>query len=129
MAFEKVNGKFSGVDPRLGMKAAKAEEAPKAEVKEVPAEAERKEIGEKLLEAPYAGFAKETPVAVEDRAQLQELFALAGIKARVPSKEVYERIGAGVVAASRNLDKLETANRAEELFKSEAFRKFENLFE
>ena len=94
-----------------------AKQAP-AEKADAPAvQPETKELGAKLLEQPYVGRELvKSAVAKEDAAELAKLFALAGIKAAVPSKEVYARIAADTTSAEKRIDDLATTNNMEEFF-------------
>jgi len=96
-------------------------DAKQAQVEKADAPAvqpETKEIGAKLLEQPsYVGLGiVKTGIAKEDAQDLTQLFKLAGIKAPIPSKEVYARIAANVTSAQNGIDEVTTTNNMEEFF-------------
>ena len=107
----------------------------KQQVEEVQAQdvkPQTKELGEKLLEQPYAKVnfvSSQGVVAKEDAADLEQLFAMAGVsKNRMPSKTVYERIGGAVAQVSKAMTDIETENRVEALFNSPEFKTLDNIF-
>ncbi len=107
----------------------------KQQVEEVQAQdvkPQTKELGEKLLEQPYAKVnfvSSQGVVAKEDAADLEQLFAMAGVsKNRMPSKTVYERIGGAVAQVSKAMTDIETENHVEALFNSPEFKTLDNIF-
>ena len=90
------------------------------------------ELGEKLLQQPYAKInfvSSQGVVAKEDAADLEQLFAMAGLeKTRMPSKDSYERIGASVAQVSKVMTDIETEDHIEALFSSPEFGVLDNIF-
>ncbi len=91
-----------------------------------------KELGEKLLEQPYAKVnfvSSQGVVAKEDADDLQELFAMAGVsKKRMPSKASYENIAASVAQVSKVMTDIETEDHITTLFNSPEFEVLDNIF-
>lgn len=114
------------------LRASKQEKQTVEEVKANAAQAETKELGEKLLEQPYAKVnfvSSQGVVAKEDAADLEQLFAMAGLgKTRMPSKTVYERIGGSVAQVSKVMNDIETEDHIEALFNSPEFKTLDNIF-
>ena len=115
--------------------ALRASKGEKQQVEEVQAQdlkPQTKELGEKLLEQPYAKVnfvSSQGVVAKEDAADLEQLFAMAGVsKNRMPSKTVYERIGGAVAQVSKAMTDIETENHVEALFNSPEFKTLDNIF-
>ncbi len=114
------------------LRASKQETQTVEEVQANAAQAETKELGEKLLEQPYAKVnfvSSQGVVAKEDAADLEQLFAMAGLgKTRMPSKTVYERIGGSVAQVSKVMSDIETEDHIEALFNSPEFKTLDNIF-
>ena len=114
------------------LRASKAEKQKVEEVKVDSKQAQTKELGEKLLEQPYAKInfvSSQGVVQKEDAADLEQLFAMAGLtKTRMPSKAVYERINSSVAQVSKVMTDIETEDHIEELFNSPAFQTLDNIF-
>ena len=105
-----------GTGKKIEVQADKQSAVEKADASAV--QPETKELGAKLLEQPsYIGrHIVKTAIAKEDAQDLTQLFNLAGIKAPMPSKEVYGRIAANTASAQNNIDELTTTNNMEEFF-------------
>ncbi len=114
------------------LRASKGEKRQVEEVKAETAQAATKELGEKLLEQPYAKInfvSSQGVVSKEDAADLEQLFAMAGLaKTRIPSKTVYERIGGSVSQVVKVMTDIETEDHIETLFNSEGFKTLDNIF-
>ncbi len=114
------------------LRASRTEKKQVEEVKANTKQAETKELGEKLLEQPYAKInfvSSQGVVSKEDSADLAQLFAMAGLtKTRMPSKAVYERINSSVAQVSKVMNDIETEDHIEELFNSPAFQTLDNIF-
>lgn len=114
------------------LRASKGEKQQVEEVQAQDVKPQTKELGEKLLEQPYAKVnfvSSQGVVAKEDAADLEQLFAMAGVsKNRMPSKTVYERIGGAVAQVSKAMTDIETENRVEALFNSPEFKTLDNIF-
>ena len=114
------------------LRASKGEKQQVEEVKANAQQAATKELGEKLLEQPYAKVnfvSSQGIVPKEDAADLEQLFAMAGLaKNRMPSKTVYERIGASVTQVSKVMTDIETEDNIAALFNSPEFSTLDNIF-
>ena len=114
------------------LRASRGEKQQVEEVKANAQQAETKELGEKLLEQPYAKInfvSSQGIVAKEDAADLEQLFAMAGLgKNRMPSKAVYDRIGTNVAQVSKIMTDIETEDHVEALFNSPEFSTLDNIF-
>ena len=114
------------------LRASKQEKREVEELQTASPKGQTKELGEKLLEQPYAKInfvSSQGVVSKEDASDLQELFEMAGIsKNRVPSKAVYERIGKAVGEVSKVITDIETENHAEALFNSKEFKTLDDIF-
>ncbi len=114
------------------LRASKGEKQQVEEVQAQDVKPQTKELGEKLLEQPYAKVnfvSSQGVVAKEDAADLEQLFAMAGVsKNRMPSKTVYERIGGAVAQVSKAMTDIETENHVEALFNSPEFKTLDNIF-
>ena len=87
------------------------------------------EFGDKLLEQVQPGFVQASRIPETDRAELSEMFAMAGIKnPKMPTAVQYASIVnnvGGVVAA---LDELSTTTHAEQLYSSREFNVLNDIF-
>ena len=114
------------------LRASKGEKQQVEEVQAQDVKPQTKELGEELLEQPYAKVnfvSSQGVVAKEDAADLEQLFAMAGVsKNRMPSKTVYERIGGAVAQVSKAMTDIETENHVEALFNSPEFKTLDNIF-
>lgn len=114
------------------LRASKGEKQQVEEVKANAQQAATKELGEKLLEQPYAKVnfvSSQGIVPKEDAVDLEQLFAMAGLgKNRMPSKTVYERIGASVTQVSKVMTDIETEDNIAALFNSPEFSTLDNIF-
>ena len=113
------------------LRASKQNQKQTEEVKEQQVKPQTKELGDKLLEQPYAKvnlFANQVFISKQDTDELNEMFAMAGIKGQVPTKQVYERIGASVAQFNGVFKDIETENNIEALFSSTNFKTLDNIF-
>ena len=113
------------------LRAAKQEKKQVEEAKDTQVRPETKELGAKLLDQPYAKInfvSTQASVTKQDADDLSQLFAMAGIKTQMPTKAVYERIGASVGQVSKAITDLETEDHIEQLFNSPEFKVLDNIF-
>ena len=114
------------------LRASKGEKQQVEEVQAQDVKPQTKELGEKLLEQPYAKVnfvSSQGVVAKEDADDLQELFAMAGVsKKRMPSKASYENIAASVAQVSKVMTDIETEDHITTLFNSPEFEVLDNIF-
>lgn len=87
-------------------------------------------IGSKHQAGQIKGLEVEgmSKIAKEDAVQLAQMYEMAGIKAPLPTKQVYSRVAASVNQFSSTLDEVETEGHAQDLFNSQSFAKLNNIF-
>ncbi len=87
------------------------------------------EFGNKLLDQVQPRFIEAAKIPETDRAELAEMYALAGIKnPKMPTVAQYASIASQVGAATTALDELTTTTNAENLFNSPDFGLLDNIF-
>ncbi len=123
-----INGKFNkGLNFFTQKELTKNEEAKEIK-KETPASAQQgtKELGEDLLDPRYfanaLGFVRQgSSLSKTDADELSQMYAMAGIKAPLPTASQYASIAGITNAFQKGIDNLSTANNAEKLFSSAEF--------
>ncbi len=130
-----INGKFNkGLNFFTQKELTKNEEA--KEVKQnvpVGKQAETKELGDDLLDPRYfanaLGFVKQTSALPKaDAAELSEMYAMAGIKAPLPTAAQYASVANITTSFAKGIDTLSTTNNAEQLFASSEFEALNKQF-
>lgn len=87
------------------------------------------EYGDKLLEQVQPTFVQAAKISKTDAAELNEMFAMAGIKKPImPTVVQYDRIANCDKASEEKIDNLTASNSIHDLFESEGFGKFNKLF-
>lgn len=87
------------------------------------------EFGDKLLEQVQPRFIQTAKIPETDAKELNEMFAMAGIKnPKMPTVAQYASISGHVGTAVKSLDEVTTTNNAEDLFKTRAFNALNGLF-
>ncbi len=87
------------------------------------------EFGDKLLEQVQPGFVQASRIPETDRAELSELYAMAGIKnPKMPTAAQYASIANNVGGAVAALDELSTTTHTEQLFSSPEFNVLNDIF-
>ena len=87
------------------------------------------EFGNKLLDQVQPRFIQAAKIPETDRAELNEMFAMAGIKnAKMPTVPQYKSIANQVDTATTALDELRTTTHTEDLFNSVEFGTLNDLF-
>ncbi len=87
------------------------------------------EYGDKLLEQVQPGFVQASRIPETDRAELSEMFAMAGIKnPKMPTVAQYASIANNVGGAVAALDELTTTQHTEQLFGSSEFNVLKDIF-
>ena len=87
------------------------------------------EFGDKLLEQVQPGFVQASRIPETDRAELSEMFAMAGIKnPKMPTAVQYASIANNLEGAVAALDELSTTTHAEQLYSSREFNVLNDIF-
>ena len=87
------------------------------------------EFGNKLLDQVQPRFIQAAKIPETDRAELNEMFEMAGIKnAKMPPVAQYARIANQVGTVTTALDELMTTTHTEDLFNSAEFGRLNDLF-
>ena len=87
------------------------------------------EFGNKLLDQVQPRFIQAAKIPETDRAELNEMFAMAGIKnAKMPTVPQYKSIANQVDTATTALEELRTTTHTEDLFNSPEFGTLNDLF-
>ncbi len=87
------------------------------------------EFGNKLLDQVQPRFIQAAKIPETDRAELNEMFEMAGIKnAKMPTVAQYASIANQVGTATTALDELMTTTHTEDLFNSAEFGTLNDLF-
>ena len=87
------------------------------------------EFGDKLLEQVQPGFVQASRIPEADRAELSEMFAMAGIKnPKMPTVAQYASIANSARGVETALDKLSTTTHTEQLYSSREFTELNNIF-
>lgn len=87
------------------------------------------EFGNKLLDQVQPRFIQAAKIPETDRAELNEMFTMAGIKnPKMPTVAQYASIAKQVVTATKELDDVTTTTHTEDLFNSAEFGTLNDLF-
>ena len=87
------------------------------------------EFGNKLLDQVQPRFIQAAKIPEPDRAELNEMFTMAGIKnPKMPTVAQYASITNHVVTATKELDEVMTTTHTEDLFNSAEFGTLNDLF-
>lgn len=92
-----------------------------------------KELGDDLLDprlfANAIGFVRQaSPINKPDAEMLTEMYAMAGIKTQMPTREQYERISNTTLGVAGNIDNVRAEHNAERLFSSPNFLNLNEQF-